>query len=1301
MDRRTYESPMEWEYQDRGPLDATSPFSQVAKSSNQNIFNSPNKFASSRPNLFASSPSKPNSFANSPSKPNPFANSPSKPLPSLPPQTSLFSPRIQSSHTAPPFRNPAFTTPRKPFDESAFSEASGAESSPALTENSEFPDDTPDVDRFADANMGTVTPSKVDKSHRYGKAGLLSSKRHAPGKGEIPRGARDYPAIRKRKRHNLDRDVGGSARYHGSQDWDSEEDSEDDEHRQGSSRSKNKKKRNGRSWIGNLFYTLEEHPNAPENLYRWIQLLVNCIIVSAFVFFCWSILDTVRSDIRNANDVARQEIESKMAECRSEYQLNECAKKDRPALKAMCDEWYECMIQDPSAIMRVRVTVKQIAEILNEFAGAMQVKAWVFFFGILLLCIVANNLTLGRLANTAAANRPAPAHRAASGAPEPSVIPEPSQAYMWVPIQTPSHRRHLKYDSDATDTDASPPKMKSIMPPRTPSGRRSPSKVNLKRASTADMEEASGGQSQAQPGADAASSAGASSAPAPTPAPAPAPTPSAPTPAGTSGPGQLSKRRRGLGVVTPNACTECRKKRAKCDGHKPCGRCKAQKDVECVYEIPVRQSKEHLRTEIEQLRQRQRSSDQVIAALVRSDMWEDVLQRLRNGQSLESVSEWLGGTVPSGGGARPSFGRQGESSGDAGASSGARHGFPGPAPIRTRNLGGPGSVTMSPITGQSGLRQDLDPNSPWHLSSHSQSTRSNSHPDLMNWSADTNRPPQGPIDTWPETASNTEASEGGRYQGLDQVLAPLELPDMKLPPENWTNITEDGSLVQHLLALYFCWEYPTFASLSKEHFLRDFQNGVHRYCSPILVNGLLALGCRFSSKSSTRANPNDPYTSGDHFFKEAQRLFYLEEDHHRLTTIQALGIMSIREASCGRDSESWYYAGQSIRLAIEMGLHQLQDEGDDDEFAVQAATFWGAFALDHAWSLATGSLPQCSCFPLLPPKPAIIDDIEASLWIPYTDDGESSTPLLVMHRSAEQPSNVRSVYKCFCELSELVHQSLYILHSPGRPLTSRDLLGIYTQYLNWYDRIPEVLRLGHNFTPAVLFAHMYYHFAILLLFRPLIKLRIIGSKLLPRDVCSQAADAIQGLLRSYSQLYTLRRTPSFVPYFVLTSAIMHLAIGASRQPTAEAAAETPHPPRVVEAIKQGIRDLEEMAPCHHFAEQALNILRYLAKKWGMNVDMGQTPRSDAEYAHLVRPYTSSLNFFAPNVIEDDFICLWGGGADESGEAKAAMGSGREGSPSVSRAAQVMENPLFWPFPMQGRPMLPTGRELEEAGFERL
>ena len=75
-----------------------------------------------------------------------------------------------------------------------------------------------------------------------------------------------------------------------------------------------------------------------------------------------------------------------------------------------------------------------------------------------------------------------------------------------------------------------------------------------------------------------------------------------------------------------------------------------------------------------------------------------------------------------------------------------------------------------------------------------------------------------------------------------------------------------------------------------------------------------------------------------------------------------------------------------------------------------------------------------------------------------------------MERSCTQPSNVRSVYKTFCELSEIIHKSLYTLYSPGTHVTSKALLEAYTHYLNWYDVIPASLRLGHNFTPAVLFA---------------------------------------------------------------------------------------------------------------------------------------------------------------------------------------------------------------------------------------
>jgi hypothetical protein len=114
-------------------------------------------------------------------------------------------------------------------------------------------------------------------------------------------------------------------------------------------------------------------------------------------------------------------------------------------------------------------------------------------------------------------------------------------------------------------------------------------------------------------------------------------------------------------------------------------------------------------------------------------------------------------------------------------------------------------------------------------------------------------------------------------------------------------------------------------------------------------------------------------------------------------------------------------------------------------------------------------------------KPAIVDRVEASLWIPYTDDGDGLPAALWMkqltsragaplERNFTQSSNVRSVYKTFCELSELVHKAHYLFYTPGNKISGKSLIEIYTQYLGWYDSIPEALRLGHNFTPSVLFA---------------------------------------------------------------------------------------------------------------------------------------------------------------------------------------------------------------------------------------
>jgi hypothetical protein len=70
---------------------------------------------------------------------------------------------------------------------------------------------------------------------------------------------------------------------------------------------------------------------------------------------------------------------------------------------------------------------------------------------------------------------------------------------------------------------------------------------------------------------------------------------------------------------------------------------------------------------------------------------------------------------------------------------------------------------------------------------------------------------------------------------------------------------------------------------------------------------------------------------------------------------------------------------------------------------------------------------------------------------------------------------------------------------------------------------------------------MYYQFSIILLFYPLTELRFLESKVSAREVCTDAANAIVTLIRSYESLHGLRRTPCFLPYIIFASGIARLA----------------------------------------------------------------------------------------------------------------------------------------------------------------
>ena len=226
-------------------------------------------------------------------------------------------------------------------------------------------------------------------------------------------------------------------------------------------------------------------------------------------------------------------------------------------------------------------------------------------------------------------------------------------------------------------------------------------------------------------------------------------------------------------------------------------------------------------------------------------------------------------------------------------------------------------------------KEDLSTNVPaWHLNytSPSQSSSRTEHSYII--------PDAIPADLSETTISQIQA---------DHVVV---TGDHNGSIEAWTRVTTDRDLVEHLMSLYFCWEYSIFASLSRLHFLSDFQSGYRRFCSPLLVNAVLAVGYYFSANAKRDC---DGLPQDNAYLEEAEHLLKVEQNRPALTTIQALCVMSILQMSQGGTDQGDFYCGQAIRMCVEMGLHLNIDSTHvlTAEREVQRVTAWGAFALDQ------------------------------------------------------------------------------------------------------------------------------------------------------------------------------------------------------------------------------------------------------------------------------------------------------------------------------------------------------------------
>ncbi|KAI0117133.1 fungal-specific transcription factor domain-containing protein [Daldinia grandis] len=600
------------------------------------------------------------------------------------------------------------------------------------------------------------------------------------------------------------------------------------------------------------------------------------------------------------------------------------------------------------------------------------------------------------------------------------------------------------------------------------------------------------------------------------------------------------------------ACIACRRRKSKCDGALPsCAACASVYGTECVYDPNSDHRRKGVyREKIDSMKARNSTLQILIEAILNADEDDvpEVVKRIRTCDSLDAVAESI---------------LKQEEFGSAG--------------IEDEDQIENDYTTDMPVEGERDLARKMG-----ELRLENGSTRfigGTSH--LIHWDI------HGAPNPEYESRNTTGAAD------IDPITS-------------WSDVTKDREVVKHLLDMYFNWHYPYFTTLSRALFYRDFLNGRSNispnkvaYCSPLLVNAMLALGCHFTDAACAFGTTGDSWTKGDHFFAEAKRLIVDNDEYEkpRLTTVQALALMSVREAGCGREAKGWVYSGMSFRMAQDLGLNLDigglkgdNDNLDDHEIDARRVTFWGCFVFDKCWSNYLGRLPQLPKNSYSVPKYDVFPDEDAEPWCPYTDSG--------FEESVKQPSRTRTVGLQLSKLCEISGDLLLFFYHPnhigrssGKSIELKKLSELHRRLEDWRKELPKELEPKEGQLPNVILMHMFFHLQYIHLFRPFLKYSPATSPLpphvSPRRICTANAGAISKLMRLYKKLYNLRQICNIAVYMLHSACTIHIL----NLPEKTARRDIIH----------GVKHLEEIAEDWLCGRRTLSIISVLARKWNVEL----------------------------------------------------------------------------------------------------
>lgn len=205
--------------------------------------------------------------------------------------------------------------------------------------------------------------------------------------------------------------------------------------------------------------------------------------------------------------------------------------------------------------------------------------------------------------------------------------------------------------------------------------------------------------------------------------------------------------------------------------------------------------------------------------------------------------------------------------------------------------------------------------------------------------------------------------------------------------------------------------------------------------------------------------------------------------------------------------------------------------------------------------------------------PTVNEELDENPWIAYYD---GSDPVV--------PGASSSTFREVVSLCIIVNSTLTLFFSPAKEISGSLLLNEYRKYIKWRENLPSTIAATHDAPPHILCAHLLWHSAVLLLFRPFLKAKIIDSQVLPQEICRQSANAISELFGRHKALYNLQGIYSFQVQCLLTACTIHII----------------HIPAIASTdyFIEACNSLHDLASQNSWAKSSINVLKDLVQKWG-------------------------------------------------------------------------------------------------------